>query len=332
MNLEHRINLMVRLGEYMAGNDPAWVEARTRASVENGWFTPEFIDKAVRSIVDGYLQKETLEAWVSDYPYLQEHHPPRKVGIVMAGNIPLVGFHDLLCVYLSGHIALIKPSSRDKVLLEHLVETLISWVPEMADRIQFQEMLKHCDAYIATGSNNSSRYFAYYFGKYPNIIRKNRTSVALLDGTETREELDALSDDVHLYFGLGCRNITKILVPEGYDFIPLLEAFKKYGYQGEHHKYKNNYDYNLALHILNGNKYMSSGSLLLAESPSIFSPISQLNYEYYTDKEKMTAQILANPDLQCLVGHGYTPFGQAQCPGIRDFADGVDTMAFLGGI
>lgn len=332
MNLAHRIDLMVRLGEYMSGKEPGWAEARTRASVENGWFTPEFIDKAVQSIVDGYLQRESLEALTSEYPYLRNDHPARKVGIVMAGNIPLVGFHDLLCVFLSGHIALIKPSSRDKVLVEHLVETLVSWVPEMADRIQFQEMLKHCDAYIATGSNNSSRYFAYYFGKYPNIIRKNRTSVALLDGSETREELDALADDVHLYFGLGCRNITKILVPEGYDFIPLLDAFKKYGYQGEHHKYKNNYDYNLALHILNGNKYMSSGSLLLAENPSLFSPISQLNYEYYANKEKMTARILANPDLQCLVGHGFTPFGQAQCPGVRDFADGVDTMAFLGGI
>ncbi|OYW18957.1 MAG: acyl-CoA reductase, partial [Sphingobacteriales bacterium 12-47-4] len=153
---------MVRLGEYMSGKDPGWAEARTRASVENGWFTPEFIDKAVQSIVDGYLQRESLEALTNDYPYLRNDHPARKVGIVMAGNIPLVGFHDLLCVFLSGHIALIKPSSRDKVLVEHLVETLVSWVPEMADRIQFQEMLKHCDAYIATGSNNSSRYFAYY--------------------------------------------------------------------------------------------------------------------------------------------------------------------------
>ena len=162
---------------------------------------------------------------------------------------------------------------------------MAAWNEEVNDLISFSEMLKGCDAYIATGSNNSAGYFEYYFGKYPHIIRRNRTSVAILTGNETNEELEKLADDVYLYFGLGCRNVTKLYVPEGYDFIPLLTAFKKYNYLADHHKYKNNYDYNLAIHLLNKKFYMSNESLLLVEDASLFSPISQLNYEFYTDQE-----------------------------------------------
>jgi len=190
-------------------------------------------------------------------------------------------------------------------------------------------MLKGCDAYITTGSNNSARYFEYYFSKYPNIIRRNRTSVAVLDGTETPEELDKLADDVHLYFGMGCRNVTKIFIPKNYDFIPILSAFKKYDRFKDHHKYKNNYDYNLALHILNGKFYMTNESVILVESPSIFSPISQLNYEFYTRKKDVDESLRLLEYLQCAVGHGYIPFGQAQLPSLTDYADGVDTMKFL---
>ena len=190
-------------------------------------------------------------------------------------------------------------------------------------------MLKDCDAYIATGSNNSARYFEYYFKKYPHIIRRNRTSVAILDGNETTEELEKLADDVHLYFGMGCRNVTKIFVPKDYDFIPLLTAFKKYDHFKDHHKYKNNYDYNLALHILNGKFYMANESLILLENPSIFSPISQLNYEFYTDKNTVEESLRSMEDLQCTVGHDYIPFGQAQLPSLTDYADGIDTINFL---
>lgn len=330
MNLAQRIDGLVKLGPYLLGQDPAWLAARERAERENGWFTPEFVGLAIERIARDFLTRPALEALTQDYPFLQRDYPPKKVGIVMAGNIPLVGFHDLLMVFLSGHQALIKPSSKDQVLVKHLAEVLATEYPETTDLIRFQDMLKDCDAYIATGSNNSSRYFSYYFGKYPHIIRRNRTSVALLDGTETPAELEALADDVHQYFGLGCRNVTKIYVPEGYDFIPLLTAFRKYEYLGEHHKYKNNYDYNLALHILNAKTYMSTAGLILVENENLFSPISQLHYEYYSDREKLTGTLRTNPDLQCLVGHGATPFGQAQCPGIRDYADGVDTLAFLG--
>ena len=200
---------------------------------------------------------------------------------------------------------------------------------EIQDLLIFSEMLIGCDAYIATGSNNSSGYFEYYFGKYPHIIRRNRTSAAILTGQETNEELDKLADDVYLYFGLGCRNVTKLYVPEGYDFIPLLTVFKKYNYLADNHKYKNNYDYNLAIHLLNKKFYMSNESFLLVEEASLFSPISQLNYEYYSDPESLINSLKQNKDLQAIAGKNFIPFGDTQKPSLNDYADGVDTMAFL---
>lgn len=329
MKLPYRINLLSGLGNYMLSGEPGWQEAKSKASRENGWFTPEFIDIAVQNIVSRFLQKNILEEWTSQLPDDLPEEKVKTVGIVMAGNIPLVGFHDFLSVFACGHKAIIKLSARDKELIKHLVEKLIEWEPLLEGYIRFEEMLKGCDAYIATGSNNSSRYFDYYFGKYPHIIRKNRTSVAILTGNETAEELDLLSDDVFQYFGLGCRNVTKLYVPEAYDFIPLLEAFKKYNHLADHHKFKNNYDYNLALHILNKKFYMTNGSILLVESPSVFSPISQLNYEYYKNADDLMKALADSEEIQCITGKGYIPFGSAQCPAITDYADGADTLAFL---
>ena len=291
-----RIDLAAQLGEYILSNSPEWQKTKNKASLTNPWFTPEFIDLATENIATNFLDKQKLESWTSSYTF--ETAAPKKVGIVMAGNIPLVGFHDFLSVFISGHKSIIKASSKDEVLIKHLVEKLTEWsanrrVPsenkELNELAVFQEMLKGCDAYIATGSNNSARYFEYYFKKYPHIIRRNRTSVGVLDGNETTDELEKLADDVHLYFGMGCRNVTKIFVPKGYDFIPMLSAFKKYDHFKDHNKYKNNYDYNLALHILNGKFYMSNESIILLENPAIFSPIRQLNYEFYSDK-KMVAE------------------------------------------
>ena len=329
MKLPYRINLLSGLGNYMLSGEPGWQEAKSKASRENGWFTPEFIDIAVQNIVSRFLQKNILEEWTSLLPDDLPEEKVKTVGIVMAGNIPLVGFHDFLSVFVSGHKAIIKLSARDKELIKHLVEKMIEWEPLLEGYIRFEEMLKGCDAYIATGSNNSSRYFDYYFGKYPHIIRKNRTSVAILTGNETAEELDLLSDDVFQYFGLGCRNVTKLYVPEAYDFIPLLEAFKKYNHLADHHKFKNNYDYNLALHILNKKFYMTNGSILLVESPSVFSPISQLNYEYYKNADDLMKALADSGEIQCITGKGHIPFGSAQCPAITDYADGADTLAFL---
>lgn len=331
MNLQYRIELLNNLGEYILSDDDSWQVAKEKAGHENGWFIPEFVDLAIQNIAHSFLQKDKLESWVNSYkiPDTDPGFIPKTTGIIMAGNIPLVGFHDLLCVFISGYKANIKTSSKDKVLLNHLAEKWIETEPELKNYIQFSEMLKGCDAYIATGSNNSSRYFEYYFKKYPHIIRKNKTSVAVLTGMETKEELENLSDDVYLYFGLGCRNVTKIYVPEGYDFIPLLGAFKKYNYLAEHHKYKNNYDYNLALHILNKKYYMTNDSILLIEDLSVFSPISQLNYEFYTDKEKLKGSLSENNDLQCIVGNDFIPFGKSQTPTLNDHADGMDTLQFL---
>lgn len=332
MNLQQRIYLLSRLGDYILSNPPDWRQVVERAGYENGWFIPEFVDSAAQNIAKSFLNSEKLAQWTDENHVPDTPVSPKKTGIVMAGNIPLVGFHDWLSVFISGHYAVVKPSSRDSMLIKHLLQLLADWDPAAGVRTDFADMLKGCDAYIATGSNNSSRYFDYYFSKFPHIIRKNRTSVAILDGRENEKELEGLADDVYLYFGLGCRNITKIYVPEGYDFIPLLEAFKKYHFLADHHKYKNNFDYNLALHLLNKKFYMSNGSILLAEEPSLFSPISQLNYEFYSDADKLTESLHGSDQVQSITGKGFVSFGQSQFPGLSDFADGVNTLKFLNSI
>lgn len=247
----------------------------------------------------------------------------------MAGNIPLVGFHDFLCVFISGHSQTIKLSAKDDVLLKHLVQQLYSWEVTVQNYISFADMLKGCDAYIATGSGNTARHFEYYFSRFPHIIRQNRTSVAVLDGTETPEQLSLLADDVYQYFGLGCRNITSLRVPTGYNFEPLLRTFDKYNALADHSKYKNNYDYHLALKLMNNQYYMSNASIVLIEDEGLFSAVSQLHYSYYTNKAATIAQLQQDPAMQCLVGNGLVPFGQAQQPVLMDYADGVDTLQFL---
>jgi len=332
MNLQHRIDLLIQSGQDILSGDAGWQKAKEEASQKNGWFIPPFIDIATRNIAALFLSKPVLEDWARKYNLPPENTNPRNVGVVMAGNIPLAGFHDFLAIFISGHKISVKLSTKDDVLLKYIADKLIEREPSLKSSILFQDMLKGCDAYIATGSNNTSRYFEYYFGKYPNIIRRNRTSVAILAGAESADELEKLADDVYLYFGLGCRNVTKLYVPQEYDFIPLLTAFKKYNYLADHHKYKNNYDYNLALQLLNNKFYMSNESILLTENSSLFSPISQLNYEFYKTRTEVEEQLIGNDDLQCIVGEGHIPFGQAQYPAIDDFADGVNTLKFLSGL
>lgn len=329
MKLEERKKLLVQLGNYMMEEDTEWQIAKQKAFGENNWFIPEFIDLAVKNIADNYLQENVLDTFIKTYQIPEDNSDAKKVGIVMAGNIPLVGFHDFLCVFLSGHNAYIKPSSKDDALIKHLVNKIIEWELGAGVAVRFGEMLKGCDAYIATGSNNTSRYFEYYFQKYPHIIRKNRTSVAVLKGNESNEELSRLADDVFQYFGLGCRNVTKLYVPKDYDFVPLLEAFKKYEHLINFQKYKNNYDYNLAILLLNKRYYMTNGNILLVEDTSYFSPISQLHFEYYTEVNEVEKKLHDNDAIQCTVGDENTGFGKAQKPSISDFADGIDTMKFL---
>lgn len=329
MNLHKRIDLLKGLGQYISSDSEAWNAAKDKAFQQNGWFIREFTDLAATAIANDFLQPESLMDWVRKYQVPEENLSPKNIGIVMAGNIPLVGFHDFLAAFISGHRQTIKPSSKDDVLIRHLVEWLYSRDAGTQELISFSEMLKGCNAYIATGSNNSARYFDYYFGKYPHIIRRNRTSVSILTGRESADELGRLADDVYRYFGLGCRNVTKIYVPEQYDFIPLLEVFRKYNHLADHHKYRNNYDYQLALLILNKKFYMTNGSIILLEDPAIFSPIARLNYEYYSDPDQLRKSINGNQDIQCVVSGRDIPFGQSQQPCLTDYADGVDTLKFL---
>ena len=316
----------------MLSDSEEWDEARQKAGQANNWFTPGFTLHATQAIATQYLQAEKLQDFAVRYKLPAVNTRPRTVGLVMAGNIPLVGFHDWLCVFLTGHRMMIKVSSKDDVLIKHLIAQLAQWDSRIPEQMVFADLLKGCDAYIATGSNNTARYFEYYFQKYPSIIRKNRTSVAVLTGKEEEEHLQQLADDVYMYFGLGCRNVTKLYVPRNYDFVPLLEAFRKYDYLIHHHKYKNNYDYQLAISLLNKQYYMTNGSILVLENQALFSPISQLNYEYYDDEAVLFETLQQDAAIQCVVGSSYVPFGSAQMPALTDFADGVDTIHFLLGL
>jgi hypothetical protein len=327
MKLQNRIELLQQLKEYLASNDAAWEEAKARAGMVNGWFTPEFINLSVNNIITQMLDKNKLLQWAQHY-HLDDHISPKKVGIVMAGNIPLVGFHDFLCVFVSGHSQLIKLSSKDNVLLKYLVQKMYSWNDELQKLVSFADMLKGCDAYIATGSNNSAMYFDQYFAKYPSIIRRNRTSVALLSGSESPADLENLSHDIHQFFGLGCRNVTKLYVPQEYNFVPLLQSFHQYRYFSDHHKYRNNYDYNLSLLLMNNRFYMTNETTLLVENEALFSPIAQVNYSFYDSEQQTMEQLKNNPGVQCIAG-SQIAFGKAQSPALTDYADGVDIMQFL---
>lgn len=327
MNIQARIVAFFTLGDkYLNDSNQSFQEAKLSAQEQNAWFLPHFIDQSVQQIKEQFLQTDALTQWATMYPSMAQNPTGIKVGIVMAGNIPMVGFHDLLSVLMAGHTAIVKLSSKDKVLMQFVIDALIEIDPRFKELIFVQEQLKNCDAYIATGSNNAGQFFEQYFGKYPNIIRKNKTSIAILDGTETATELALLADDMMLYFGMGCRNVTQVWVPQGYDFIPLLEALKKYNYLADEHKFKHNYDYQLALLMMNRQFYMDAGGILMSENPSPFAAIAQIHYQFYKPGEFPKA----NPqEIQCVVGKTGLPFGSLQKPSLSQYADGVDTLSFL---
>lgn len=328
MNLAERITLMVKLGEYLMEDSDELKSVKQKAFEQNKWFTEEFINFSFKHTSTHYLNRGKLESWIHHY-HIDDNISPKKIGIVMAGNIPLVGFHDFLSVFITGHHQAIKLSEKDDVLLKHLIEKLVMWNPKVANVIDVASLLKDCDAYIATGSNNSARYFHLYFGKYPSIIRSNKTSVAVLTGDETLGQLTSLSDDVFIYFGLGCRNVSKLFVPENYDFEMLINAFKKYSYFADITKYRNNYDYNLALFIMNNKFYMANDCIILSENESVFSPVSVLHYSFYKNEKNVFEELNQNENIQCIVGQGNVPLGKSQEPGLFDYADGIDTMQFL---
>lgn len=304
-----------------------------QAEQQNSWFTQHNLTFA-RNTWATTLSEANIKRWLSTYK-LSEPQNVKKILLIMAGNIPLVGFHDLLCVWVSGHKAVVKLSSEDKLLLPFIVEQLRDLIPEWAEAVTFSdEKVTDFDAVIATGSNNTARYFEYYFGKKPHIIRKNRNSVAVLTGKETQEELTALGKDIFQYYGLGCRSVSKLFVPENYSFDAFFQAIYAYRDIINEQKYANNYDYNKAVYLMSLYKLLENGFLILKEDKSYASPIATLFYEYYTDTEALKKQLITDTEqIQCIVAKGLLPdetaFGNTQIPQLWEYADNVDTLKFL---
>lgn len=373
MTLHHRLTTLIALGNHLRTATDEFLEAlQKRTEFNNAWFTLANQKASVKAIAEEFLAEDKLRGWVSAYainpiagePFFPEPMERKTVGLVLAGNIPLVGFHDILCVFVAGHKAQIKLSSKDPYVLPYLIELLAKFDERTADYFEIVPNLKDFDAVIATGSNNSARYFETYFGKYPHIVRKNRNAVAVLTGEETEEELRALGNDVFWYFGLGCRNVSKLYVPTGYDLDPLLHIFHEWKHLQNHTKWKNNFDYNYALTTLNKESFHLTGPLMVLEEKAIPSRIGTLHFEYYTDKEVLAQELEARAGEIQLIVHRINPvlegevpaglpvqggrtaspdgdftlqhrfksvfvFGEAQRPGLADYADGVDTLAFL---
>ncbi|NEV94281.1 acyl-CoA reductase [Psychroflexus sp. YR1-1] len=341
MTLDARIDAFSKLGfslqNYIDSPDSSsnfsqkLTNVLRNAELQNAWFTQDQIHSALEDW-SKTLTQDQLSKWLQ--PYTLGDYTKQRVAVVMAGNIPLVGFHDFLSVLITGHHFIGKLSSNDSLLVPFLAEELIAIEPEFKSKIEFtKEKLPEFDAVIATGSNNTARYFEYYFKDKPHIIRKNRNSAAILDGTESKEDLEALGHDVFKYFGLGCRNVSKLFVPETYDFDNFFKAMFGYKDLINHHKYANNYDYNKAVYLMSSVKLLDNGFLLLKEDEKFSSPIGVLFYETYTDEMQLKARLLEEQqNIQCIVGQrslSAVDFGQAQHPGLADYADGVDTIKFL---
>jgi len=338
MNLEKRIEAFSLLGDILrAGiNESEQMQSGPLHSLINSqifvnpWFTPGNVRMALGSIAQE-LTSENLIRWTSYYPELSNHTEKKTIGVIMAGNIPLVGFHDFLSVLISGNRIIAKTSSKDSELLKFITGIICNKYPGFLNDIIFTEgILTGFDAIIATGSGNSSRYFDYYFGKFQNIIRRNRNSVAIIDGTETDAELTNLGIDIFSYFGLGCRNVSKLFVPYDYDFDRLIAQWSDYENIVNHNKYANNYDHNKALFLVNRDKFLDKGFILLKENSGLSSPVSVLYYEKYENIENVLQHIdLMQENIQCIVGHNNVPFGEAQFPELWNYADGIDTIEFM---
>ena len=295
----------------------------------NGWFTENNIRRALFAWSEE-LTSDRIGQWLQGYSW-NDVVTPRRVGVICAGNLPLVGLHDILSVLLSGHIACVKLSSDDNMLMPALLKILTRLDESVDSQLVYAVgLMKDMEAVIATGSNNTSRYFEQYFGHLPHIIRKSRTSVAIINGRETEEELKALGRDVFAYFGLGCRNVSKVYLPEGYLIDKLFNALYDYNAIIHHHKYANNYDYNKAVWLLNNEQLLDNGFLLLKEDTSLASPTGSLYYEYYTDEQELRKNLDSRAEeIQCIVSNSDISFGGSQRPALWDYADGVDTLAFL---
>lgn len=347
MNREELILAFSRLGKLMVtlSNTDEWPGYASGVTEEewgtlksvmnrqffyNGWFTKESVAHSLAAL-GKQLTEAHLASWLHDYSFAQT---PKRIAIIMAGNIPLVGFHDFLCVLLSGNTAVCKLSSDDKTLLPALAVPLIAFLPSLKDRIEFTVgPVKNIDAVIATGSDNSSLYFEQYFGKYPHIFRKNRTSVAVLTGEESLEELKGLGHDIFDHYGLGCRNVSQLLIPKEYSLSTFFEGIFSFSEVVLNKKYGNNYDYHKAIFLMNQDQLFDNNFVLLRETSELFSPLAMVHFQRYETQEEVDQFLTEhNASIQVVIGHKFTPFGSAQCPLLSDYADGVDTMIFLNGL
>ena len=335
MNLKTRLDLLIKLGAYIAEKGETLQTSIRKSYIENKWFTEEQVVFALESISKYYLRADLLNDFCESYN-IGDNHEAKQVALIPAGNIPLVGFHDMLCVFLTGHTCQIKPSSKDKYLAKTLVEALQQFNPEIRQYFSFVERLKDFDAVIATGSDNTSRYFEYYFKDRPHLIRKNRNGIAILTGDESEQDLRDLGNDVFRYFGLGCRNVSKLYIPRSFDVKRIFEFWKAYDHYIDHNKYANNFDYNSANFILGEAPFLTNNVFILKEDKAFVSRISTIHYEYYDDLKNLQNVLIADKDkLQCVATNlniedlPCVKLGEAQKPSLFDFADGVDTIQFL---
>jgi hypothetical protein len=338
MTLKQRIEAFARVGEFIrrhhsggrldseAALHLGLEEVIRAAGIYNNWFIPKFVNDAIVN-VGLLLDRNELERFSNNI----NEKEVKTVALICAGNIPLVCFHDVLCVLLTGHRPLIKLSSDDNLLLPFFLKLLAHYEPEFEKQILFAEgKLGAFDAVIATGSDNTASHLHYYFGKYPSIIRKSRSSLAIIEGNESSDELKALAADIFQYFGLGCRNVSKLLVPRGYVFDKFFESIVDFGFVINNKKYGNNYDYHRAIYLLESIPFLDNNFLMIRENEALHSPVGVLFYQHYDSKSEIDAYLESNKShIQCVVGHDQIPFGYSQRPVISDFADNVNTLDFL---
>jgi hypothetical protein len=330
MNKVERIEALDWLGSNISNHQDLNAVLDT-ARFKNGFFSNEFSLLAIENI-KSWMAKPVLEDWLLQFP---ETDNPQKVGLVLAGNIPLVGWHDMMAVFASGHLAFYKPSHSDEILIEWLVSTLCNQFPLAKPYFQKVERMNEVDALIATGSKTTGTHFDYYFRNKPRVIRGSRSSLGFIYGFETEEELVLLCDDVMQYFGMGCRSVTKLLVPVDYDFTNFFKALEKYRYLTDHHKFQNNAIYHKSIFLMNGDPFLDNDILMIRQEKSLYTPPAVVNFEVYHNMEEAKAIVARHmPELQCMVSHmgqfpGTIPFGSAQKPAIQDYADGINTLDFL---
>jgi hypothetical protein len=333
MTLAEKIDILDITGNWIKTDFPESVIEK--AVIQNPWFTNDNIRQALQAVAQQYFVSSALQSWISRYEIPAQSNI-KTIGLVLAGNIPMVGIHDVMCTFLSGHKSKIKFAEKDSVLIPEILKYLTRLHPAVNQWFEGVDKLSEYDAVIATGSNQTAVYFSRYFSHVPHIIRKNRHAIAVLNGEENHNDLKNLAKDIFLYFGLGCRNVSQIFVPKGYDFHPLLNIFNVFAGIMQHHKYSNNYEYNKALYLLNREQFLEHPCIILRESEAVSSRIACLHYQYYNSIEEIKEFInIHHDEIQCITSNsinalpGIIPFGNAQQPSVDTYADGVDTMSFL---